>query len=59
MRPAESTQASRWKRLRPWLLPAALIAAGAAFVWLGIARGEMETVYQKAIRVCLECIGIG
>ena len=59
MRPAESAAAGRWNRLRPWLLPAALVLAGAAVVWLGVSRGEMETVYQKAIRVCLECIGIG
>ncbi len=55
MRPA----AGRLRRLLPWLAPALLLAAGAGFVLLGIARGEMETVFQKAVRVCLECIGIG
>lgn len=40
-------------------LAAALIAVGAAFIGLGIWRGEVETVIRKAITVCLECIGIG
>lgn len=26
---------------------------------LGISRGEHHTVLEKAIKICLECIGIG
>ena len=33
--------------------------AGLAFMAFGIYRGEMATVLAKAIRICLECIGIG
>ena len=32
---------------------------GIAFMAFGIYRGEMATVLAKAIRICLECIGIG
>ena len=32
---------------------------GIAFMAFGIYRGEMATVFAKAIRICLECIGIG
>ncbi len=41
---------------RLWWMLALL---GAAAMGLGIARGEMDTVFRKAIRICLECIGIG
>lgn len=33
--------------------------AGLALMLLGAARGEMTVVWNKAIRICLECIGIG
>ncbi len=32
---------------------------GLAFMFLGVYRGEASVVFAKAIRVCLECIGIG
>ncbi len=36
-----------------------LLAVGAAFILLGIQRGEVGAVLTKAIRICMECIGIG
>ena len=36
-----------------------LLALGAVFLLLGVIRGEPGIILQKAIRVCLECIGIG
>ena len=37
----------------------ALLAAGVAMVCFGAMRGEAELVLGKAIRLCLECVGIG
>ncbi|NOH16489.1 thioredoxin [Clostridium cochlearium] len=36
-----------------------MIVTATAFVCLGVYRGEVETVFAKAIRLCLECVGIG
>lgn len=32
---------------------------GFVFLLIGIFRGEAGVVLQKAIHICLECIGIG
>ena len=40
-------------------LPIALIVLGAAFLCIGAAAGQATAVLHKAIRICLECIGIG
>ncbi len=41
---------------RLWL-PLALL--GALLLTWGVLRGEAAVVLQKAVRICLECIGIG
>jgi len=36
-----------------------VLCFGIAFVVVGVFRGEAETVFNKANRICMECIGIG
>lgn len=38
---------------------AALLAAGVLMLLFGVWRGEADTVFSKAIRLCMECVGIG
>lgn len=40
--------------------PAALaLAAAAVLIFIGIAQKQPAQVLAKAIRVCMECVGIG
>lgn len=47
-----------FKAIKP-VAQVALLIAGIAMVIFGAVRGEAEAVLAKAIRLCLECIGIG
>ncbi|MEG0767219.1 MAG: CD1871A family CXXC motif-containing protein [Clostridia bacterium] len=41
-------------------LPALLLLlCGAACIVAGIYRREVDTILRKAIKLCLECVGIG
>lgn len=36
-----------------------LAAAGLFLMGFGIYRREMDLIFEKAVRICMECIGIG
>ena len=36
-----------------------LLYAGVVMICYGVWRGEAGTVLSKAIKICLECVGIG
>lgn len=36
-----------------------LVALSISFMLAGLYRGEVGVVLKKAIRICLECIGVG
>lgn len=35
-----------------------LLAAAVACIFAGVSRGEAAIVLRKAVRICLECIGV-
>ena len=47
------------KKQAQLLLLLLLLAAGVLMLLFGLWRGEADTVFSKAIRLCMECVGIG
>lgn len=47
-----------WQRAKAhaWLWG---LGAGLALLGLGAAQGQLTVIWQKAVLICLECIGIG
>ena len=46
-------------RAKKALSQAVLLLSGAIMLGFGAMRGETETVLNNAIRLCLECVGLG
>ena len=47
------------RQSRPGAVQAAILAAAAVFILLGIFNGSALDVLTKAIKICTECIGLG
>lgn len=47
------------RRFQPYVISVILVFAGVLLIWIGFKNGQAEAVLRKAIRICLECIGIG
>lgn len=45
----------RWR----WCIRIAIAAVSCVCILYGAARGETELVFDKAVNICLECIGLG
>lgn len=44
------------KKIPLWLIG---IFLGISFLAVGLFEGQLKDMYQKAVMICLECIGIG
>ena len=45
--------------MRERLLKYGILFMSICFIVSGVYRNEVNTVFKKAINICLECIGIG
>ena len=56
---SKNERSVRLFKTRKAVFQAILLIVGAAMVGVGALRGEVDMVLGKAIRLCLECVGIG
>lgn len=41
------------------IVQSSILAIAVGFMFYGVYRGEADMVFQKAVNICLECIGLG
>ena len=60
-RPSSMTAPSfvAWSSCGSASLRLIIFFAGAVMIFFGVERGELQIIFNKASRVCLECIGLG
>ena len=49
----------RYERYRYIIIAWIVFAIGIVLIIAGIATGELPAIWQKAVIICLECIGLG
>lgn len=47
------------QKIKSALPTALLLAASAALIIVGATQGQAAAVLAKAVKICLECVGIG
>ena len=47
------------QKIKNALPTALLLAVAAALIIVGTSQGQAAAVLAKAVRICLECVGIG
>lgn len=48
-----------WKSMKKTYKTIAAIVVAVIMILIGILQGQNQSVLAKAIRICLECVGIG
>lgn len=48
-----------WRRHQTKFIQIGLLVLSVIFIAAGVYRNETNTVFGKAVRICLECVGIG
>ncbi|MBQ0012338.1 MAG: hypothetical protein KBT07_06475 [Clostridiales bacterium] len=44
---------------RKWAVTVALLVIGLILIAIGIDKKQEKSVMAKAVRICMECVGIG